>query len=252
MTRIFETISEAYIATAKELIDSPEYKCSPRGQTIHEITNYSFTVLKPSSEAIVTKDEERNKVIAAYYAKEKDLYDSGSNLASDFVKASKFWDKLKNPDGSINSAYGYLIWKLKNAGNPFWQMFSISPMECRETTQWEWAKESLIRDKDSRQAIMHFNLPTHQWSGNKDFTCTMHVSMMIREDRLNLSIVMRSNDVVKGAAYDWPWFASLSERMVEDLKVSYPDLSVGKMHFMAHSMHMYDRDFDMAKKMIGE
>jgi len=252
MSRIFGSISEAYLSTAQELIHSPEFKCSPRGQTIHEITNYSFTVTSPTSEAILTLDEERNKTIASYYAKEKELYDSGSNLAEDFVKASKFWDKIKNPNGTINSAYGYLIWKLKSAGNPFWQMHEVPYLQCRETTQWEWAKESLLKDKDSRQAVMHFNLPSHQWSGNKDFVCTMHISMMIREDRLQTSIVMRSNDLVKGSVYDFPWFASLGERMVEELKVTYPDLQVGDMNFLAHSMHLYDRDLNIAKKMIGE
>ena len=246
------TISDAYSATIRKLLHSPEFVSSPRGQKIYEISNYSFSVLDPTSAAISTLDPDRNEVIKKYYEKEKELYNSCSNTAEDFVKASKFWDKLKNPDNTINSAYGYLIWKIKNAGNSVWQLYGVKREEYVERTQWDWAKESLLRDKDSRQAVMHFNLPTQQWFGNKDFTCTMHVSFMIRENRLNLSIVMRSNDIVKGSAYDWPWFSSLSEKMVQELKPSYPDLEIGKLNFLAHSMHLYEKDLEIAKKMIGE
>lgn len=203
-----------------------------------------FTIENPTAEPIKTSDEERNAVIAAYFEKEKELYDSCSNKVIDFEKASKFWAKLANPDGTINSAYGHLLWYKKSQGNPQFGKEFVTP--------WEWAKESLIQDKDTRQAIAHFSLPEHHWFGNKDQVCTLHAKFTIRDEKLNLSVVMRSNDVVKGLVYDLPWFVSLMDRMIADLKPTYPDLQKGTYRHLAHSMHIYDRDVETVRRMLGQ
>jgi len=250
--RVFNTIHEAYLAALKEVWYEPEYICSPRGMDIKEITDYTFKVLSPSDEAIITNDTVRNKIIQDYTQKETILYDSCTNRVEDFMKASKFWGKLANPDGTVNSAYGHLIWKKKSAGYPVFELNDSNKGEQLMRTPWEWAKQSLMRDKDTRQAILRFNLPEHAWFGNKDFTCTMHGNFLIRDDKLNLSIVMRSNDLVKGVTYDLPWFMSLMDKMVEELKPTYPNLEKGTYTHTAHSMHIYARDEEVVLKMLGE
>lgn len=239
----YNNIDEAYREVLRDVYVNPEYKAAPRGLPIREKVDYTFSILNPTSDAIKTADEERNKVIADYTDKEVVLYNSGSNKVADFAKASKFWEKLANPDGTINSAYGFLIWKYYSCTSNF---------SNEAMTPWEWARESLLADKDTRQAIMRFSLPEHQWMGNKDQTCTMHGNWLIRENKLNLTITMRSNDVVKGLVYDLPWFCSLMDKMLEELKTKYPDLTKGRYTHIVHSIHAYEKDDDVIKKMIGD
>lgn len=254
--KTYNNIHEAYVETLKDIYFNYDYRSSPRGLPIREKTDYSFRINEPTAEPIVTHDEERNKVIASYTAKEVELYDSCVNTAQEFAKASKFWEKLANPDGTVNSAYGYLIWKNKSHGNPNFE-FKFGNSEYQNAdefymrTPWEWAKQSLIQDKDTRQAVMRFSLPQHQWMGNKDQTCTMHANFLIREDKLNLSVVMRSNDLVLGLVYDMPWFVSLIDKMIEELKPYYPNLTKGSYTHTVHSLHIYERNEDMVKRMIG-
>lgn len=257
--KTYDTVHQAYLGTIRDVLYSPDHRCAPRGQPILEKTNYSFTVLSPTSEPIVTADPERNKTIAEYTAKEMALYDSCSNLVEDFAKASKFWEKIANPDGTINSAYGHLIWGKKSQGNSRYEKwvkgeapFDFYVPDDYARTPWEWAKESLIADKDTRQAVMAFALPSHRWVGNKDQVCTLHGNWLIRDDRLNLSIVMRSNDLSKGLVYDLSWFVSLMDRMVAELKPTYPDLQKGTYTHIVHSVHIYERDIPQMKKMLGE
>lgn len=251
--KTYQNIHEAYIETLKDVYFNPDFKSAPRGLPIREKTDYSFRVLNPTNEPIVTKDLERNKVIAAYTAKETELYNSCANTAEEFGKASKFWLNLANPDGSVNSAYGYLIWNKKSNGSEFekreWPDGSFSKVT---RTPWEWAKQSLVADKDTRQAFLRFSLPEHQWMGNKDQTCTMHANFLIRNDQLHLSVVMRSNDLVLGLVYDMPWFMSLIDRMVDELKPHYPNLTKGTYTHTVHSLHIYERNEDMVRRMIGE
>jgi thymidylate synthase len=260
--KVFNNIHEAYLGVLEDVYFNPDYKSAPRGLPIREKMDYSFRIANPTDEPIITKDLDRNVVIRDYTAKETELYNSCSNLAEDFGKASKFWLKLANPDATVNSAYGYLIWKNKSHGCSFEKDLiceskdsvsggSINRYGTKLRTPWEWAKESLIADKDTRQAILRFSLPSHQWMGNKDQTCTMHGNFLIRDDKLNLSVVMRSNDLVLGLVYDMPWFISLMDKMIEELKPTYPNLQKGFYTHTVHSLHIYEKNEEMVMKMLG-
>lgn len=246
--KVYENVSEAYLGTLAEVYYNPDVKSAPRGQACREKLDYTFRVLRPDASPIVTKDQKRNLVIESYTKKEVELYDSCTNSAEDFGKASKFWLSLANPDGTVNSAYGFLIWANHSAGSDFENQSGAAIRR----TPWQWAKQSLISDKDTRQAILRFSLPEHQWIGNKDQTCTMHGNFLIRNDELHLSIVMRSNDLTLGLVYDLPWFCGLMDKMVSELKPHYPDLKKGHYTHTVHSLHIYERNEEMVKKMLGE
>jgi hypothetical protein len=260
--RVFDSPSAAYLYALEEVYFHYDHRSSPRGLPVREKLDYGFRVVHPSNSPIITNDLDRNKVIEEYTQKEMKLYDSCSNLAEDFGKASKFWLKLANPDGTVNSAYGRLIWANKSHGNAFEQeIYTISEdpvsggkimgYRPKMRTPWEWCRDSLIADKDTRQAIMRFSLPEHQWMGNKDQTCTLHGNWLIRNDRLHFSVTMRSNDLVKGLVYDMPWFCGLMDKMVEELKPHYPNLTKGYYTHIVHSLHIYEKDEETIVKMLG-
>jgi len=241
--KTFSTTSEAYLQTVEDVFLRPDHVTAPRGMTIREILDYQFQVNEPCQDPIVTRDPERNKKIASYTAKEMKLYRDGTDSADKFAAASSFWKAIANPDGTINSAYGKLIWVDKTCGN--------QDYDPQLRTPWQWCLDALTKDKDTRQAVLRFNRPDHLWTGNKDQVCTLHILFVIRDNRLNASCVMRSNDVVRGLVYDLPFFCSLAHKMVEELLPTYPELIVGHYRHLAHSMHIYERDFDAVKKMLG-
>ena len=242
--------SEAYLTALKEVWFKPDFYCAPRGQKIREVMDYSFTVLHPDANPIVTQDKKRNKVIMDYTQKEMELYNSCSNRVEDFAKASKFWNKIANPDGTINSAYGYLIWNNKSYGNPRFE--TDTKYELCRRTPWTYCVEALKLDKDTRQAVMKFSLPGHHWIGNKDQVCTLHGNWLIRDDKLYLSVVMRSGDLFIGTVYDVPFFVSLMDKMIDELKITYPDLTKGSYSHTTHSLHIYEKDETNILKMLGQ
>ena len=261
----YNDLHEAYLGTLADVYDNPQFECAPRGQKIKEVLDYKFVIENPVAESIVTKDLERNEVIKSYTEKEMELYNSGTNSAEDFGKASKFWLKLANPDGTVNSAYGHLIKHKKSHGNPIYElhdemvgMDSVAVSECLGSkavdamrTPWQWCVDSLKADKDTRQAVLRFSLPEHFYKGNKDMTCTLEGNFHIREDKLYFSIHMRSNDLMLGLVYDLPWFIGLMDDMIEELKDEYPALTKGHYTHKVDSMHIYDRDTEKIFKMIG-
>lgn len=228
------TFAECYKETLKRLIESPEYSCAPRGMTINEITDFSFTVENPQS---CLYENSRRGSQKKYIAAEFLWYFSGRRDLHFISKFASFWKQIADENGNLNSAYGYLLFNRKNEHGK---------------TQWQWAYDSLVADKDTRQAIMHFNTPDHQYDGNKDFVCTLTGNFQIRENRLNLSITMRSNDAILGTATDVAFFCVMQMQMYKLLKEKYPDLELGTYTHYAHSMHIYERHFDLVKEMLEE
>ena len=228
---------EAYSLLLKELIYFPDFKPSPRGMVIHEIVPCHIAIGNPSSSCLVTGDVERDKVLSDYLAKESELFASGSDSAVKFSEASKFWLKIANPDGTVNSNYGKLLYNDKSCRNSLYTDSELTP--------FEWAYNALVEDKDTRQAIMPFMRPDHLWKGNKDVVCTAYGHFFIRDDTLSLQIRMRSQDVWLGMPYDLPWFMGLMEDMVDKLSSVYR-LKLGTFHHTVDSLHLYGKDFAKA------
>jgi thymidylate synthase len=266
----YSTPSEAYLDAISRLINRPMFRSAPRGQPIREILHDRFVVENPSARPIITHDFGRNETIARYTAAEFKLYESGARTVEDFGKAAKFWNALGNPDSTVNSAYGHLIWYDKSCGNPEFEQLtgsnvdSPSPLDKSPVSQkardqqfmrtpWEWARLALMTDKDTRQAIIKFHKREHLWVGNKDVTCTLYGNFHIRNSKLFLVMHMRSQDVVKGLVYDLVFFMYLQERMLRELREkAYPDLQLGDYTHSADSLHLYERDLAAARKMIGD
>ncbi len=252
-----------YNSLVHHLLREPDYVCSPRGQLIYEIVDHKFTVLLPEETPVRTFDEDRNKIIADYTAKEMALYASGSRLVADFEKASKFWAKLANPDldgtgATVNSNYGWLLFHKADCGNVAFEHWAqrnadgLGLAERKLRTPWEWAKRSLLTDRDSRQAILLFARPEFLWVGNLDQVCTLHAQFLIRDGKLHLSTVMRSQDVWFGLTYDCVYFCHLVIRMLAELKAcGMTNLTLGHWTHYVHSLHIYDRNLVDIMKAVG-
>lgn len=226
------SFAEAYKQLSETLLNSFQHESSPRGFKIRECLNQVITITNPYSNMFSNICREPN---LDYLLSELKLYFSGNNNSIDFSQASKFWENLKNTDGTINSAYGYLLFKDLNK-------YGLS--------QWEWAKESLLKDIDSRQAVLHFNNSTHQHKSVKDFPCTMFGIFNIRKNKLNFTIHMRSTDHIFGTSYDMPFFMLLMQCMRLDLITQYPELELGYYTHISNSYHVYEKHFDLLQSSL--
>jgi thymidylate synthase len=165
-----------------------------------------------------------------YFAGELAWYLKKDRDISYINNFSNFWKHITNPGtNEINSNYGALVFN----------------------EQMEWAVENLRNDMNSRQAIMFFNRPDYQFEGNKDFVCTMYANFFIRDNRLNMKLQMRSNDVFYGLTFDAPFFSFLHQSVYLILKDTYPNLEIGSYYHFADNMHFYERHFKLAEEIIS-
>lgn len=226
------TFAEVYSASLLDLFANSEYETKPRDLKIKENLNVSLIVKDPSF--CLYKNPFRSSQYK-YIAAEFLWYFLGRNDVKFIKKYASFWDSIKNDNGTVNSAYGNLIFKRKNK---------------YDLTQYEWAYQSLINDKDTRQAILHFNTPEHQYFSNKDFVCTIYAVFHIRNNKLNFTVHMRSNDVILGTPTDFAFFATLQCQMLAHLKPTYLELELGTLTHCVDSYHLYERHFGLVDNMI--
>jgi len=144
---------------------------------------------------------------------------------------SSMWSTLTNPGtNEINSNYGSLLFN----------------------DQLQWVLDSLKDDKNTRQAIAFLNQPKFQFKGNKDFVCTMYLNFFIRDNKLNMKVQMRSNDIFYGLTFDAPFFAFVHQHMRLWLLETYPDLELGTYYHCADNIHFYERHFELAENIIND
>lgn len=214
----------------------------PRGTITKEILNYSFSISNPRNRIITFPER---KISYKYLLGEFIWYLTGSNNVQDILSYSKFWNNLQNTGkipnyeaGTINSNYGNRI-------------FGYSKLPAFSGyNQWNNTLELLKRDKDTRQAVLNIHVPSDRHEGNLDVCCTLSLQFLIRENKLHLIINMRSQDIITGFCNDFFQFSMLQECMQVQLKKIYPELELGTCYNNVASLHLYEKHFEMAEKIL--
>lgn len=240
-----ETFADAYKLALDNVLNNAEFICNTRGQKVKEILNYKLHITNPLASLWTNKARD---LPLKYLKNELKLYYTANNNLEDFTKASKFWDKIQdNKDGyndnkKVNSAYGYLI---------FQRTYFNKYLEQTES-QFDWALNKLIDDKDSRQAVLFLGNPTFQYPDVNDFVCTLSYHFFIRNDKLHMIVNRRSQDIFFGMTFDVPWELSLMQLMCNSLRDTYKNIELGSYHLNCNSLHCYERNIDILEKMNNE
>lgn len=144
----------------------------------------------------------------------------------DYKGPPEVWKRCATPDGEINSNYG-------------WMVFSEDNHE-----QYRHCLGELLDQPCSRRAVMLYNRPSmwleYDRDGMSDFVCTFAHQYFIRDDKLHVSVTMRSNDVVFGYKNDLAWARWVQGHLARDIGTE-----TGDVYWHAGSLHVYERHFDL-------
>lgn len=163
-----------------------------------------------------------------YLSRDKDVKNIG--------KFAETWLLIQDAKGQAESNYGEYMFELQhNAHRP----------------QWEWVKEELLRDRDTRRATIAINQPYHKWKNNKDYPCTNNMHFFIRNNQLHLGINMRSNCAVFGFCNDVWTFCMFQQLMLNELNEAGANLTLGRYYHSAGSFHVYERHWKMQDTILA-
>jgi thymidylate synthase len=114
-------------------------------------------------------------------------------------------------------------------------------------SQIDWVIE-LLRDKSTtRRAVIPIYQPVDCDIKHREVPCTCTLQFLLRGNRLELLVHMRSNDAFVGLPGDVFAFTMIQEIVARALGVE-----VGRYKHFVGSLHLYDKHHDAAKNFIDE
>lgn len=97
------------------------------------------------------------------------------------------------------------------------------------------AIDKLREDINTRQAVVPIFLPADAGRATKDLPCNNMVYFKVRNMRLNMTVLNRSNDVIWGAfTVNFPQFA-----LLQNFVASQVGVGLGEQTHVSDSMHLY-------------
>ena len=179
--------------------------------------NIGFEIQKPYHNSISDMKVKR-KWSQEYAEAEWQWYLSGdrniAKLGDLYGKVPAIWKRMADKDGNVNSNYG-----------------------------WQWHRNhqldlviSMLKDNpETRQAAISIYDGKEINDYANDTPCTYAVQFTVLNGKLNMSVVMRSNDLWYGFCNDQYQFSNLQ------LLVAYETgYEVGTYYHFAHNLHLYN------------
>ena len=210
--------SEAYL-TALDQLASHGAPSSPRGQATRELLDVTLTITDPAQVHVLGTTRNPSAAIAATEAAH--LIAGVSSLEQlDLASGGRFSQFADY--GRLRGAYGPRVYR---------QM----PAVVRK----------LAVDSATRQAVVTIWRGDELEASSRDVPCTLSLQFTIRDGRLNLRTVMRSEDVWLGLPYDLEVFGALHQTAASALSTP-----AGMYTHTTGSLHLYDRDSGKASAVL--
>lgn len=215
---IFENATEAFEYYYDEILKNGV----ETGNGTKALYNVCFTINNSEERIITTPWRKFNN---SYAEKEWDWYLSGWPYVTEIKKFAKIWDDMHAGDDRVNSNYG---WQWKRNG------------------QLAKCIDQLKNNPNSRQAWISIYDGKEKDQYKYDTPCTMCVGFDIKNGKLDMTVIMRSNDLVYGFCNDQYCFSKLQQMVADHLY-----LPVGTYTHFAHDLHIYERHYNMKNKYLN-
>jgi len=173
--------------------------------------NVGFYILNPMDNIINNKSRKFNKDYAKF---EWQWYLSGNKNAIEISKKAKIWLKCMDEYGEVNSNYGY---------------------QWNKGKQIDYIIKELSNNKNSRRASISIYDAKDRYNFENDTPCTYAINFYIFNDKLNMSVLMRSNDLWYGFCNDQYCFSKLQELISNKLKIK-----IGTYFHFTNNLHLYN------------
>lgn len=216
---VADTFAEVYKeVVCKVLKDGKQIKA--RNLEAHELLQQTVCIKKPNMNLVYI---EGRKFSLLHAIVESMLLVVKENRVASYTVFNKRMAEFSDDGNTLYGAYGYRI------ADSIW-----------------YCIDKLKKDKYTRQAVLTIHKANDVKNESKDIPCTISLQFTIRNEKLNMHVYMRSNDVVLGMPYDVFVFTNLQMLVANELGIK-----LGKYYHTVTSLHAYDSDVEMLKKIAA-
>ncbi len=156
-----------------------------------------------------------------------------------FMVAEWLWISGGFSDVASIARYNSVISQFSDDGQTLYGAYGK-----RWNNQRAFVLNTLNRDPETRQAIVNLWTPNPPLS--KDIPCTLTWQFLIRDNKLNMTVNMRSSDAWLGLPYDWFVFSQIGNEVAQEFEIPRGTLTLNLT-----SSHLYERDIEKAKEVVN-
>lgn len=254
----FDSLDELWMDTVNELLGNGEETSSRDGRSIEQV-GFCARLLDPTANWLFNPVRAASPSYGAaellWYLSETDsitmiqAYAPQYSRFAENNKAYGAYGKRWNHDELRNELFKCVTF---GEATEFYQGDFFQPISP-PTIDWvcpvnqlQLAVWLLKKKPDTRQCIVVHWTPgdlAHAFAGDKkDLPCTIFMQFLLRDNKLNMIVTMRSNDLWLGVPYDIWCFTCLQQLVAEALNVE-----LGWYQHQAGSMHLYERNLEKAE-----
>jgi thymidylate synthase len=181
--------------------------------------NIGFEILNPMDNKINTP---WRKWKNSYAIREWEWYLSGDKSALEISKFASTWKNVMDENGDVQSNYGWQ-WNRNNQLNKIIEKLKFKP--------------------NTRHAVLSIYDGKEIENYKYDTPCTLNIGFQIINNKLNMTVTMRSNDLIYGFCNDQYCFSKLQEMVANEL-----NLEVGTYFHFVFNLHIYYKHFKLKEK----
>lgn len=225
----YKSVERAFLGELSRVLGTGE-QVAPQSFPTTEVTDCIFRIERPRARLI---GHPARGWSLPYAIGELFWHLSASDDLNAIAYYSRQWQRFADGSRKISgSCYGHRIFSCDSEGNSLWMRMT----------------NLLRRDPSSRQAVLTlFDSVVDLGSSSKDVPCTSVLQFLVRGGCVNLSVYMRSNDLMLGFGYDIFFFTILQEMLAVALR-----LELGWYQHMVGSLHVYEKDRKRAEQIANE
>lgn len=196
-----------------------ETEPSRDGDVCFEAINARIALMNPTRNVLNVKERQLN---IRYAVGELMWYFSRNNELSAIRNITSKWDRFSDDGETVRSNYGKLIG----------EYYGFDQIESLLFT--------LVANPNTRRAILQVRPPIdYTNTETKDDCCTVYIQFLIRNNKLDCIVNMRSNDIYLGLPNDIFCFTNLQIYLAMRLGIK-----VGMYYHNVGSLHLYKRDYN--------
>jgi len=221
--------TELYWLSIKKLVEEGQ-ELAPRGKRIKEIRPAVFEFTDPLRRVTFL----RGRLINPFFQLAESIWIlSGYSDVSRLVPFNQSMAQFSDDGTFFHASYGERL--------RYWNKNDESGFVFNPIDQLSDVYEKIVKDTHTRQAVAIIYNPmfdNHSYTG-KDTPCNIVLLFKVRNSKLDLTVVNRSNDI------SWGVFGAniVQFSTIQELMASWLSVGVGTYYQVTDSLHVYLDDY---------
>lgn len=216
----------------------------------------AYTLLSNCGKNVNSRAGETNEVLHTLITiedpQQKWVYSRRPPISIAFALADLIWILNGSNESEIINAWNPALPNYSGKGSYYYGAYGERIRHRFGFDQLERAYRCLRCNPESRQVVLQIYEPQSDFpteygeARNSDIPCNICSLLKIRDNRLEWTQVMRSNDIYRGMPYNFIQFTSIQEVLA-----GWLNIGVGSYNHFSDSLHLYINDIPKIESYDG-